>query len=583
MIKEQIVELIKEAVKDLGTEGNEVPVFSLEHPEVMVHGDFATNVALVLARQMKKNPVDVARQISEMINRNLPAEIKKVEVAGPGFINFYLSDKYFTDAVKEVLKDSEKYGESNLLKKEKTIIEYTDPNPFKDFHIGHLMSNAIGEAISRIVEANGAQVIRACYQGDVGLHVAKTIFGVKKMLKDNLAGKKEFFGGLFGTGNNPKIWGRAYALGATSYESDENAKKEIVEINKKVYERSDKEINKIYDAGRKISLQEFEKIYKVLGTKFNEYFFESQSTKVGTDLVLKNIDTGIFERSDGAVIFKGEKYDPSLHTRVFMNKEGLPTYEAKDLGLAKLKYDRTAYEKSIIITANEQSDYFKVLLKALELIYPDLAKMTTHIAHGMLRLPSGKMSSRTGQVITGESLLAEIQKDVMEKMKDRQMTEKEKVQVAEIVAVGALKYSILKQVAGKDIIFDFDKSLSFEGDSGPYLQYACVRAKSILEKAKKEGIKPEMNLKSKINAGDLSKLLIRFQEVVERAGKEYSPHYLATYLTELAGTFSSFYAKETVVDRADANSPYKVALTEAFSIVMKNGLNLLGIKVPAKM
>jgi arginyl-tRNA synthetase len=171
----------------------------------------------------------------------------------------------------------------------------------------------------------------------------------------------------------------------------------------------------------------------------------------------------------------------------------------------------------------------------------------------------------------------------MEKMKDRQMTEKKKAQVAEVVAVGALKYSILKQVAGKDIIFDFDKSLSFEGDSGPYLQYACVRAKSILEKAKKEGIKSEINSGKEIKTGDLPKLLIRFPEVVERAGKEYSPHYLATYLTELASTFSAFYAKETVVDKNDANSPYKVALTEAFSIVMKNGLNLLGIKVPNKM
>lgn len=583
MIKKQIIELIKNAIRDLGIEEKNLPTFSLEHPEIMAHGDLAANVALILARQIKKNPVDMARQIAEIINRKLPAEIKKVEVAGPGFINFYLSDQYFAGEVAEILKAGENYGENNLLKKEKTIIEYTDPNPFKDFHIGHLMTNVIGESLSRILSADGAIVKRANYQGDVGLHVAKAIYGAQKMMKENPDSQKEFFGGFLGLGKNSKVWGRAYALGATTYEEDEKAKKEIVEINKKVYERSDKEVNRIYDAGRKISLQEFEKIYKKLGTKFDYYFFESEVGDLGKEIVEKGLADGYFEKSEGAVVFHGEKYDPSLHTRVFINSQGLPTYEAKELGLAREKYRRFAFNKTIAVTGNEINDYYRVVKKAMEFTLPDLVGKVVHIGHGMLRLPSGKMSSRTGQVITGESLLAEIQKNVMGKMADRQMTEKEKQSVAETVAVGALKYSILKQEAGKDIIFDFDKSLSFEGDSGPYLQYAGVRAKSIMEKARKEGIRAEVSSIKYQESGELSKLLVRFPEVVERAGQEYSPHYLATYLTELASSFSSFYAQETVVDKNDASSPYKVALTEAFYIVMKNGLNLLGIKVPEKM
>jgi len=198
-------------------------------------------------------------------------------------------------------------------------------------------------------------------------------------------------------------------------------------------------------------------------------------------------------------------------------------------------------------------------------------------------LPTGKMSSRTGKVITGEYLLSEIEKNIFEKMKDRAMSEKDKAKVAEIVSVGALKYSVLKQQSGSDIIFDFDKSLSFEGDSGPYLQYACVRANSILEKAKKEGIKAEVSSSEHLVSSELEKLLIRFPEVVERAGKEYAPHYLATYLTELTSAFSTFYAKQIVVDKNDVNSPARVALVQAFSIVLKNGLNLLGIKVPDRM
>ncbi len=587
-MKERIIELIKKAVGEMGISEKEIPSFNLEHPDEMSHGDFATNVSLVLSKQLKKSPVEIARQIVEKLNSETNGKnsdqgggIEKIEVAGPGFINFYLTAEYFIEELKKVLNKKEKYGQNDLLHNQKITVEYTDPNPFKDFHIGHLMTNIIGEALAHLEEANGAQVTRACYQGDVGLHVAKAIWGAKKMLHDNPASKKDFFGGLFGFGKNPKIWGKAYALGATNYEENETAKKEIIALNKVIYDRTDREVNKIYDVGRKVSLQEFEKLYKMLGTHFDNYFFESEMSGPGKALVEKNILAGIFELSDGAVVFRGEKY--GTHTRVFINSEGLPTYEAKELALAKIKFDRTNYDKSIVVTGNEINDYYKVVMKALDLIYPELAKKVQHIGHGMLRLPSGKMSSRTGKVISGEFLLNEIRNLVLEKMKDREFKLEEKEKIAEIISIGAIKYSILKQAAGSDIVFDFDKSLSFEGDSGPYLQYSYVRAKSILEKAKKEGIKANLNIKNNLGDIVLSKMLVRFSEIVERAGKEYSPHYLATYLTELASAFSTFYASEVVVDKNDSNSPYKIALTEAFSIVMKNGLNLLGIKVPEKM
>lgn len=579
MIKEQIIDLIKKSLKEMGVEEGSIPAFVLEHPDDMSHGDYATNVALLLAKPLKKSPVQVAKELVEKITQNLPKEIGWVETAGPGFINFYLTPEYFINELKKISLQSEDYGKNNILNRQKTVVEYTDPNPFKEFHIGHLMSNAIGETISRLVAANGAEVIRACYQGDVGLHVAKTIWGVQKMLKDKLEESKRFFGGFWGGGKDPKVWGQAYALGATKYEEDESARKEMVVLNKKIYERSDREINKIYNTGLKVSLSEFGLIYKILGTKFDKFFLESEMASLGKKIVESNIENGIFERSDGAIVFKGEKY--GLHTRVFVNKEGLPTYEAKELALAKIKFDRTGYEKSIVITGNEINDYYKVVMKALSLIYPDLEKKVTHIGHGMLRLPTGKMSSRTGKVITGKSLLMEIDKDVLEKMKDREMSDSEKVVIAEMISVGALKYSILKQDAGSDIIFDFDKSLSFEGDSGPYLQYACVRAKSVLEKAEKEGIKANPN--EKISQEKLTRTLVRFPEIVERAGQEYAPHYLATYLTELASAFSTFYAGQKVVDKDDTESPARVSLVKAFSIVMKNGLNLLGIKVPEKM
>ncbi len=562
-IRETLKNSIKTALLTLKTEGLKI---SLEHPEDLAHGDYSSNVAMVLAKQTSQNPRELANNIVSEIKKKKPKEVSKVEVAGPGFINFFLTPEFFTSQTGDILKEGEKFGVNKNLKGAKTIIEYTDPNPFKEFHIGHLMSNTIGESIARITEANGAKTKRACYQGDVGLHVAKTIWAIKKSGEIKKMTAQEL--------------GQYYVKGAKAYETSDEAKKEIIDINKKIYAKSDKEINKIYDSGRKVSLEYFENIYKVLGTKFDEYFFESQTEKFGKEIVEKNIGK-IFERSDRAVIFKGENY--GLHTRVFINSEGLPTYEAKDLYLSKLKYDYYKYDKSIVITANEQSDYFKVMLKAMSLIYPDLAAKTVHVSHGMLRLPTGKMSSRTGDVITAMSLLSDIENKVLEKMTDSEVADKDKKSVAEKIAVGALKYSILKQVTGKDIIFDFDKSLSFEGDSGPYLQYSYARARSILRKAKEERVKAKISNINPSEMTELEKIIYRFPEVVERAGYEYSPHYIATYLIELSSTFNNFYAKGKIVDKKDGNSPHKVGLTEAFSIVMKNGLNLLGIQALERM
>jgi arginyl-tRNA synthetase len=261
---------------------------------------------------------------------------------------------------------------------------------------------------------------------------------------------------------------------------------------------------------------------------------------------------------------------------------GLPTYEAKELGLAKTKHDSFAYDMSVVITGNEINEYFRVLLKAMELVFPDLAAKTWHVPHGMLRLPSGKMSSRKGTVITADSLVDEVKAKVLEKMADRDMGEGEMAAVAELVAVAAIKYSILKQSPGRDIVFDFDKSLSFEGDSGPYLQYAAVRARSVLTKAEGEGIAKGWS-ESDENVPNLARLLARFPDIAARAREELAPNYIATYLIECAAAYNSYYADHKIVDANDAKSSYRVALTRAFAQTMENGLHILGIKAPERM
>jgi arginyl-tRNA synthetase len=547
-IKESIEQAMSVALSALGVEGVS---FVVERPGSMEHGDYATNAALAAAKALKKNPKEVAEAIVKELEGKIEG-VKKIEVAGAGFINFTLSGMTIKDIVHEA--HAKEWGSNDFHKGKTVMVEYTDPNPFKEFHIGHLMSNAIGESIARVLEAAGAKVIRANYQGDVGPHVAKAIWG--KLQKPELT------------------WGEAYTYGSTAYEAN---KEEIDSINKKIYEGGDAEIQTLYTAGRESSLEHFEELYKILGTKFEHYFFESETWKIGKKIVEEYIGQ-VFGESDGAVIFDGEKHDKALHTRVFITSQGNPTYEAKELGLFKLKNDKGGFDASITVTASEQNEYFKVVVAAAKEIseLKDIAAKTKHISHGMMRFASGKMSSRTGNVITGESLLHDLKEAAGEKMKERAVAEAEKV--AQAVAVGAIKYAILKQGSSRDIIFDQEKSLSIEGDSGPYLQYALVRARALLRNA------AQANVVSPEPSGPMpvERLVMYFPEVVERATHELEPHYVTTYLTELAGAFNSWYASERmIVD--DTITTRKLAVVQAIESTLARGLEILGIPAPEQM
>ena len=544
-------------------------------------GDYASNVAMILSKKEQKSPRELAEEIAEKLRGQgeLKGIVEKIEVAGPGFVNFFLSNKYLTDEVSEVLSEKEAYGSGVRWEEKKVMVEYTDPNPFKQFHIGHLMSNTIGESLSRLIEFSGAEVKRACYQGDVGMHVAKSIWGIRELLKEKKLSIEEI--GEMELDEKAAFLGKGYAMGAAGFEENEESKKAINDLNKVIYERSDEGVNKIYDLGRRWSLDYFETIYERLGTKFDYYFFESEAGPLGLDLVKSHLTDGIFEESEGAVVFKGEKY--GLHTRVFINSLGLPTYEAKELGLAKTKADKFVYDKSIIVTGNEINAYFKVLLKAMSLIYPDLAEKHIHIGHGMLNLKYGKMSSRTGNVVTGEGLMSDVGEEIRKKMEETgKIKEIENVdKVVNAVLVGAIKYSMLKQSPGKDIVFDFETSLSFEGDSGPYLQYAFARAMSVLLKSDKE-IPSSMTTEGLVEEElEVLRWVYRFEEVVDLATKEMSPNFVCSYLIELASRFNHFYTECKIVGNEREGD--RLMITAAVAGILKNGLRLLGIETVEKM
>lgn len=534
----------------LDTLGAPDAAFVVERPGDMAHGDYATNAALAAAKTLQKNPREVAEALTKELEGKIEG-VEKAEVAGAGFINFFLSRDVIAKEVKAAAHE-EGWGSNDLYKEKKIMVEYTDPNPFKEFHIGHLMSNAIGESVARVLEGAGADVVRANYQGDVGQHVAKAIWG--KMQKPGFS------------------WGEAYVFGSEKYEEN---KVEIDAINKKVYEKSDEPINKLYDEGRAQSLEHFEKIYQTLGTRFDRYFFESETTPLGTALVQGHPE--LFVESDGAKVFKGE--DEGLHTRVFRTSQDLPTYEAKDLGLLEKK-SKENLDTSITVTANEQNEYFKVVLAAAKHIeeLKEIAEKTKHVSHGMMRFADSKMSSRKGNVVTGESLLAELKEATKEKMQGRELPDADNV--AEQVAVGAVKYAVLKQGSGKDIIFDPEKSLSLEGDSGPYVQYAHTRALSLIREAEKAGITPAANDAPTV-AHTLERTLLHFPDVVLRAAKELEPHYVTTYLTELASAFNSWYASERLI--GGASPQYGLLLVRAVEKTLARGLYTLGIPAPEKM
>ncbi|OGG85630.1 arginine--tRNA ligase, partial [Candidatus Kaiserbacteria bacterium RIFOXYB1_FULL_46_14] len=459
------------------------------------------------------------------------------------------------------------WGNNDHWQGKTVLVEYTDPNPFKEFHIGHLFTNAVGESIARLFMAQGADVKRVNYQGDVGLHVACAIYGMKQL---GLTADTDF---------TSKDLGRAYALGATANKEDEAAAAEIKSINKAVYERSDEEINALYDRGRQISLDYFETIYKMVDTKFDHYFFESEAAPKGKELVVNNPE--VFKESDGARIFKGEDY--GLHSRVFLNSEGLPTYEAKELALAKLKEDYISYDHSVISTAKEINEYFKVLLKAMSFVYPELAEKTEHIGHGMIRLSTGKMSSRTGDVISAADFIDEITDAAEEKMKESGVTESNR-DLSRDIAIGAIKYATLKSSIYQDSIFNKEQALSFEGASGPYLQYTHARITSVLAKAADAGVVAGLHGDAIPDTPyEVEKILYRFQEVVEEAFEEREPHRVATFLIELASAFNTFYANERIADATDQYAPYKALVASSVKQTIKNGLWLLAIKAPEKM
>jgi arginyl-tRNA synthetase len=530
-------------------------------------GDYATNIALQLAGRLGKSPREIADNIAGHLREM--GEFSEVTVAGPGFINIRVSDSVLKTELNKMT--GPEYGRSHAFDGKVVITEYSDPNPFKVLHAGHFYTSVIGDAISNLIEQAGGKVHRVNFGGDVGLHVAKTLWAIVKQLDGEYPEKL-----LDIPENKRSEWMAAcYVEGTRVYEDDEQARIDITTLNKKVYQiHSDGDhesaLAQIYWTCRKWSYDYFNDFYKRIGTTFEKYYPESDTAPTGLATVLKQKENGVYEDSEGAVIFKGEPY--GLHTRVFVNKEGLPTYEAKDVGLSIKKWDDYHFDESVIITGNDITEYMKVVLKSIEQFEPELAKRTLHITHGNVKLAGGvKMSSRIGNFLRAV--------DVIEAAADE--NEKTQGNRDDAPVLGAIKYAFLKNRIGPDIIFDPHESVGLQGNSGPYLQYAHARAVSIIQK-----IYNTENVFTVIDGFDSEerKLLVKMTEypdVIENATADLSPHLVCTYLYELAQVFNRFYENSRII--GDERETVRWRLVSSYASILKSGLNLLGIQAPDRM
>lgn len=539
--------------------------FVIEYPQSGEHGDVSTNAALVVAKKLKKNPRQVAELLIEKLESDdsLKQTVDRIEVAGPGFVNFFLSRSFFQETLIRALEDN--WGHIDVVQNERVIFEYTSPNLFKPLHIGNLVGNIIGESLSRLFEAGGALVHRVNYPSDIGLSVAKGVWGLLK------------------TKSNPHdilAIGEAYRLGNEAYEKDGEEKEEIKAINQSLYSGDDEALCALKEAGLETSKKHLQTLLKKLGTTFDATIYESDVSDRGASLVRHHLTDGVFVESNGAIIYEGE--NRGLHTRVFINSQGLPTYEAKDVGNFSKKRDLFPdWTRSIVVTGSEQSEYFKVIFSVIRELFDDARERPfEHIKTGFLTLTTGKMSSRKGNVLTAESLLQDIETEASIRAKDTRASDP--LVLTKQIAVAAIKYQILRQSPGVNIIFDKKRALSFEGDSGPYLQYTYARIRSVIEKSNAKGVVADTS-NAPLSPYALERFLVRFEHVILTSLTGRAPHLLVAYLTELAGLYNSFYAQEKIADTADPYAPYKTALSEAVGNTIERGLYLLGIEAPERM
>jgi arginyl-tRNA synthetase len=515
-------------------------------------GDFATNVALRLSKELGKPPREIAEAIAQSLREK--SEISQVEVAGPGFINIRLNDSALIEGL-----DTE---QAQSLKDQTIVIETNNPNPFKAMHIGHAFNAILGDTIANLLEQGGAHTYRVSYHGDVGSHVGKSMYSLLRYVDGDPA-KLE----AIPKAERNSFMSRMYAEGSTAYKEDEAAKAEIEELARQSFTREDPVFAAVYERCKEWSFEQIDELVARLGNKpIERRFLESDADARGVPIVKAHVPA-VFQESDGALIFKGSAH--GSFDNVFVNSRGLGLYGARDLGLIQLKNEYYHPEKSFMVTAEEQRAYFVGVLAAAKLALPDIKGETINIPSGTVKLTTGKMSSRTGEVVEIAWLFDQAAAAI--KIKGGEPTDP--------MIAGALRYQFLKVRIGSDVIFDVNEAVSLDGNSGPYLQYAHARARSILAKRPSSYEATQTQLETAERSLILK--ISQLNEVVELAINELMPHHICNFLYELAQEFNRFYEHNRVLD--DPRESTRLWLVNRYADALHKGLAILGIQAPDQM
>jgi len=540
----------------------------LENPPKEVDADLALP-CFALARKLRRSPQDIAADAS--LGMKAVGLVKGVDASG-SYLNFYADwGKLGALLLKEILGKKGKYG-SGEAKKQKIMVEFAHPNTHKAFHVGHVRNISFGEALSRLLGFAGFGVVRANYQGDIGPHVAKCVWGLKNL-------------GLKTPDKNRGVWlGRVYANASKRISGKKELEEEVKEINRKLYSGEDKKLNSMLKETRKWSLDYFDSVYRDFGARFDRLYFESEVEGPGIKLAKELLKKEIAKKSEGAIVMDLKKWDLGVY--VLLTRDGTPLYSVKDFILAGLQEKEFHPDRIIHVVGTEQNLHFKQLFKSLERVNPKIAKKEFHLSYELVNLKSGKMASREGTVITYDELKKEVLSHAASETKKHARAEGSvggMKKLNEMIATGAIKYDMVKQSPEKVIVFDWKQALSFDGNAAPYLQYTHARCSSIFEKGgiKKPGKFEARHLNGKKEILLMKKLLL-FPEAVQAAARDMRPHYIANYVFELATLFNDFYQNVPVL-KSGKEREARLALVKASQQAIHNSLQLLGIEAPDRM
>ena len=542
-------------------------------PEQMSFGDLSFS-CFEAGEFLKEKPAETALMLSKKIkDKDL---FEKVEAKGP-YLNFFLKKEIFFKAVlEEILEKKESFGKKEQ-KEEKILIEYSGPNTNKPQHLGHLRNNFLGMAIGNLLENEGYEVVRVNLVNDRGIHVVKSILGYLKWGEGKTPeseGKKgDFFVGEF------------YVLFEQKAKENPELLNEAQELLKK-WEKGDEEVLALWRKMTDWAIEGLKKTYEKVGAEFDKWYYESDFYKAGKKIIAKAFKKGYcYKREDGAIEIDLTQFN--LDKKVLLRADGTGVYLTQDLALACLKQKEFKPRRALYVVASEQDAYFKSLFKILEIFGFKWIKNFYHLSYGMVFLPEGRMKSREGKVIEADELIALMEKLAKEEIliREKEIAPDELSKRAKVIALAALKFYFLKVTPPQQMVFNPEKSISFEGATGPYLLYTIARIKSIFKKAEPERLKlePDFGLLKEKEEREIIVLLSDFEERVDKAVNFYNPAYLAEYLLKLAQKFNEFYHLYPVLKAENSLSRARLSLSQAVAQALNNGMRLLGIETVERM